>query len=116
MIIGPNTGLGHNSMVFMIESHLSYVIDALRTMDARDLATVEVRPDVQAAFVREVSDRMEGTVWLSGCASWYIDATGRNSTLWPDFTWRFRQRTRRFEPADYVLRARREAPVPAPAA
>jgi cation diffusion facilitator CzcD-associated flavoprotein CzcO len=116
MIIGPNTGLGHNSMVFMIESHLSYVIDALKTMDERDVATVEVRPEVQRAFVREVGERMEGTVWTSGCSSWYIDATGRNSTLWPDFTWRFRQRTRRFDPTDYVLHARSEAPAaPVPA-
>jgi cation diffusion facilitator CzcD-associated flavoprotein CzcO len=116
MIIGPNTGLGHNSMVFMIESHLSYVIDALKTMDERDVAAVEVRPEVQKAFVRDVAERMEGTVWTSGCSSWYIDATGRNSTLWPDFTWRFRQRTRRFDPTDYVLHARSEAPAaPVPA-
>jgi glycine/D-amino acid oxidase-like deaminating enzyme len=94
----------------------TYVVDALKTMDERDVATVEVRPEVQRAFVRDVAERMEGTVWMSGCASWYIDATGRNSTLWPDFTWRFRQRTRRFEPTDYVLRARSEAPAaPVPA-
>ena len=48
---------------------------------------------------------MEGTVWNTGCASWYLDDTGRNATLWPDWTWRFRRRTARFDPASYELRA-----------
>ena len=56
---------------------------------------------------------MRGTVWTTGgCASWYLDAQGRNTTLWPDFTWRFRQRTRRLEPAQYELRAARPAREP----
>ena len=46
---------------------------------------------------------MQGTVWNTGCASWYLDETGRNSTLWPDLTWRFRRRTARFDPADFEL-------------
>jgi cation diffusion facilitator CzcD-associated flavoprotein CzcO len=115
MLIGPNTGLGHSSMVFMIESQLAYVMDALRTMDARGLAEVEVRRDVQAAYNDELQELMPGTVWLSGCASWYLDENGRASTVWPDFTFRFRQRTRRFDPEAYELRAPKGAPEAAAA-
>ena len=111
-LVGPNTGLGHNSIVFMIESQCNYVLDALRLMDARRAAELEVRPEVQAAYVR-VQEQMRGTVWTEGgCASWYLDAKGRNTTLWPSFTWPFRERTRRLEPAHAQLRAARPQRVP----
>ncbi len=103
-IIGPNTGLGHSSMVFMIESQLAYVMDALKVMDERGLATVEVRPEAVARYNEEVQAMMPGTVWSSGCASWYLDAAGNNTTIWPDFTFRFRQRTRHFDTDAYELR------------
>ena len=65
----------------------------------------EVRPEVQAAYNRELDAKLSGTVWSTGCSSWYLDASGRNAALWPDWTWRFRQRTRRFDPAQHALRA-----------
>jgi cation diffusion facilitator CzcD-associated flavoprotein CzcO len=106
MIVGPNTGLGHNSMVFMIESLIAYVFDALRTMEARRIASVEVRPEVQAAYNVEIQEGLRDTVWSTGgCASWYLDDTGRNTTLWPGGTWRFRTLTRRFDPSVYSLRS-----------
>ena len=73
---------------------------------------MEPREEAQAAFVAEVDGRMRGTVWTSGgCRSWYLDASGRNSTLWPDFTWRFRRRAARLDPREYVMHAaRRELP------
>jgi cation diffusion facilitator CzcD-associated flavoprotein CzcO len=103
ILIGPNTGLGHSSMVYMIESQLAYIVDALRVMDRRGLAAVEVRPEAQAEFVAEMRRRMRPTVWMTGCASWYLDAGGRNTALWPGFTWEYRWRTRRFDPAAYRL-------------
>ncbi len=103
LLIGPNTGLGHNSMVYMIESQLSYIMDCLRTMRRRKLRTVEIRPEMQEAFNTEMQQRMQGTVWTSGCASWYLDARGHNTTLWPGFTFEFRRRTRRFDPHHYTL-------------
>jgi cation diffusion facilitator CzcD-associated flavoprotein CzcO len=108
MLVGPNTGLGHNSIVFMIESQVEYVLDALRTMDARGLASVDVREEAQEAFNSELQERLSGTVWSTGgCASWYLDDTGRNTTLWPGSTWPFRRRTRRFDAGAYTLRAGR---------
>lgn len=102
MLIGPNTGLGHSSMVFMIESQIAYILDALKTMDAQGLREVEVRRDVQRAFVDGVRSSMRNTIWTrGGCTSWYLDSEGRNTTLWPSFTFRFRQLTRRFDPDEY---------------
>src|SRR5215211_4085235 len=92
VLLGPNTGLGHSSMVYMIESQIDHVLGALRAMRERGAAVVEVTPEAQAAYNRELDARMEDTVWNTGCASWYIDASGRNATLWPDWTWRFRRR------------------------
>jgi cation diffusion facilitator CzcD-associated flavoprotein CzcO len=103
MLLGPNTGLGHTSMVYMAESQIAYVLDALRTMRERDAALLEVRPEVKDRFREEIDARMERTVWNTGCGSWYQDHTGRISALWPDWTWRFRQRTARFDPDDYVV-------------
>ncbi len=114
-LIGPNTGLGHNSMVFMIESQLRYVMDALRVMDKQRIATFEVRPEAMAAYNAQIQARMPGTVWMSGCASWYLDADGRNTTIWPDFTFRFRRRTRRFDTRAYVLRHGADLPAAMPA-
>ncbi|HKD73997.1 MAG TPA: 4-hydroxyacetophenone monooxygenase, partial [Ktedonobacterales bacterium] len=109
LMIGPNTGLGHTSMVYMIESQITYILDCLRVMDRDHLSTVEVRPDTLDNFGAEMQRRMQGTVWTSGCASWYLDRNGHNSTLWPGFTFEFRRRTRHFDAQSYVLSARKEA-------
>lgn len=107
LLIGPNTGLGHSSMVVMMESQFAYVLDALRAMDARGLDAVEPRPDVQAAYNAKLQTKLARSVWNSGgCASWYLDAKGNNPTLWPGGTWVFRLATRRFDAAAYTLSAR----------
>jgi cation diffusion facilitator CzcD-associated flavoprotein CzcO len=104
MLTGPNTGLGHSSMAYMIESQIAHVMAALEAMDERAATTIEVRSDVQDAYNDELQRRLAGTVWSSGgCKSWYLDAAGRNTTLWPSFTFRFRHRARRFDPAAYEL-------------
>jgi cation diffusion facilitator CzcD-associated flavoprotein CzcO len=108
MVPGPNTGLGHTSVVTMLESQFEHVLGALRYLEGRGLAAVEPRREAQEAFVREVDEQMRTTVWArGGCKSWYLDATGRNSTLWPGFTFSFRSRVQHFDPADYVAIAPR---------
>ena len=105
MLLGPNTGLGHSSVVYMIEAQIEHVLKVLRLMERRGLAAVEPRAEAQRAFVSRVDSRMRGTVWTAGgCASWYLDGTGRNSTLWPDFTWRFHRRVSRLRARDYAGR------------
>jgi len=103
MLLGPNTGLGHTSVVFMIECQIAYILDALRAMRRRGVTAVEPKPAAQEGFVSALDRRMSTTVWATGCKSWYLDATGRNSTLWPGFTWRYRQRMRRFDLSAYDL-------------
>ncbi|HUF33443.1 MAG TPA: NAD(P)/FAD-dependent oxidoreductase [Acidimicrobiales bacterium] len=110
LLAGPNTGIGHTSLVVMIEAQLAYITDALRLMDETGAASVDVRPTTFAAWSEEIQAKAAGTVWNSGgCASWYLDAEGRNTTLWPDHTYKFRARTRRFDASSYELTA---PPVP----
>ena len=105
-LVGPNTGNGHTSIVFVIESQIQYVLGALRALRRNAARTVEVRPEAQAAYNAEIDRMTEGTVWVSGgCKSWYIDRNGHNSILWPTFTWPFRQRLREFDEAAYSLGA-----------
>ncbi|HEU0016384.1 MAG TPA: NAD(P)/FAD-dependent oxidoreductase [Longimicrobium sp.] len=116
LLLGPNTGLGHTSVVYMIEAQIEHVARALRHLRSVGGAALEPTPEAQAAFVADVDRRMRGSVWTSGgCASWYLDATGRNSTLWPDFTWRFRRRAVRFRPEEYAVIPPAEGEAPPPA-
>ncbi len=114
MLLGPNTGLGHSSMVYMIEAQVEHVRAAIAVMDTAGAATIEVRPEAHDAFNSDVDARMRGTVWdIGGCSSFYIDQTGRNATLWPDWTWRFRRLATRFDVDAYRLSAHTPAGVTA---
>nr|WP_238949200.1 NAD(P)/FAD-dependent oxidoreductase [Mycobacterium sp. IDR2000157661] len=98
VLVGPNTGLGHTSIVYMIESQLNYIVDAVDTMVNRGLSRIDVRQDAQDVYNDDMQDKLAGSVWMTGgCASWYLDDHGNNTTLWPDFTFRFRKQTRRFD-------------------
>jgi cation diffusion facilitator CzcD-associated flavoprotein CzcO len=103
LLVGPNVGVGHTSMVYMIESQVAYVDQALQVMDDEGLAVLETTPEAQQAYRRLIADKSKGTVWLAGgCASWYLDKHGHNSTLWPDFTFRFRKMLTAFDRENYV--------------
>jgi cyclohexanone monooxygenase len=104
MIVGPNVGLGHSSMVFMIESQVAYIRDALRTMRKGGYDVVEVDQATTDRYNAALQGRMRRTVWSTGgCDSWYLDAHGKNTTLWPRSTLDFRRRLASFDPAAYTL-------------
>jgi cation diffusion facilitator CzcD-associated flavoprotein CzcO len=103
MLTGPNTGTGHTSQVFMVECQLTYVLDALELLRELGDPVAEVLEDAARHHSEEVERRSRRTVWASGCASWYQDARGRNVTMWPDFTFVYRRRTRRFDPSEYGI-------------
>jgi cation diffusion facilitator CzcD-associated flavoprotein CzcO len=104
---GPNTGIGHTSLVVMIEAQLTYILDALRKMERTGVATVEVDRATFERYNNQLQSKMGRTVWnAGGCASWYLDEHGRNTTLWPDFTWKFRLATRRFDSENYAVTMR----------
>ncbi|WP_030484078.1 flavin-containing monooxygenase [Nocardioides aequoreus] len=108
MVFGPNTGLGHNSMIYMFESQLAYILSALRHLRTTDVAAVEPRQEAQDRFNRRLHRRMRRTVWTTGgCASWYLDEQGRNTTLWPRSTLAFRRALKEFDPAAYDETPRR---------
>ncbi len=104
LLVGPNTGLGHNSIVFMIEAQLRYALDALARTEQAGAAVFEPDAAAQRRWNERLQAKMRGTVWTAGgCASWYLDAHGRNTTLWPGSSWWFRAATQRFDPAEYAL-------------
>ena len=91
---GPNTWLAHNSVVFMLERQINHVLRCVRSLVRRELASIEVRPEAQAAFMRRMDKWMVRTVWLSGCRSWYLDhRNGRNTVLWPGLSFSYWFRT-----------------------
>jgi len=102
-LMGPNTGLGHNSMVYMIESQIHYVLGALKQIGEKQLQSLEVKQAVQDQFNGKLQGSLGNTVWnAGGCTSWYLHpVSGRNCTVWPGFTWRFRLLTRNFDPVAY---------------
>ncbi|MFD2573607.1 flavin-containing monooxygenase [Spirosoma soli] len=103
-LVGPNTGLGHNSIVHMIESQVNYVLDYLRLLDdAGEGAYLDVKPDAQETYNKILQQKLTGTVWASGCQSWYLNAQGRNTTIWPGLTASYRKATRRVKPSDYTV-------------
>lgn len=109
LMYGPNTNLGHSSIVYMLESQAAYLVAALHTMRTEGLASIDVRPEAQASYNAWVDDALRGTVWNSGgCSSWYLDSRGRNSIMWPTFTFRFRARTKSFDVKNYLTRTARQ--------
>jgi cation diffusion facilitator CzcD-associated flavoprotein CzcO len=106
-LVGPNTGLGHNSMVLMIEAQVGHMVQALDAMDAGGYAVIEPRADVQAAYNAALQGELAKTVWSTGgCSSWYLDDRGRITTLWPGFTFSYMRRMKRFRLSEYVVQPR----------
>ena len=111
-LLGPNTGLGHNSVLLMIEAQIDYLGALLAHRERIGAATVEPTLLAQGRSVAEVDRGTQGSVWsVGGCRSWYLDETGRNSVLWPRSVRAYQRRLARFDPDEYAWRA--PSPVPA---
>ena len=108
-LYGPNTNLGHNSIILMLESQVRLVLDAVRQLRDGSVARVDVRSDVQRSWNDWLQRRLSGTVFAEGCTSWYLNAAGKNTLNWPGTTLDFRRRLRRLDPA--VLEPSRRRPV-----
>jgi cation diffusion facilitator CzcD-associated flavoprotein CzcO len=103
LLYGPNTNLGGNSIIYMLESQISYVLGALRALAAGRADWLDVRPDAQRAFSDWIAAASSRSAWVTGCHSWYTTASGRNTNNWPSYTFRYRRRVRRFDPDAYRL-------------
>jgi cation diffusion facilitator CzcD-associated flavoprotein CzcO len=105
LLLGPNTGLGHNSVVFMIESQVQHVMSCLRLLAGQGAEAIEVKASALRRFNDGIQRRLSRAVWgQGGCQSWYLDADGVNRALWPGFSFEYWARTRRARRADYVIR------------
>ncbi len=103
-LVGPNTVLGHNSIIFMIESQVNYILQLIQKIDDKGAQAVEIKADVLKKFNDQVQAQLQGTVWQSGgCVSWYQDANGKNFSLWPTYTWKYWLATRKVNINDYQL-------------
>jgi cation diffusion facilitator CzcD-associated flavoprotein CzcO len=117
LLIGPNTGLGNNSMINIIEGQLEMVLDALRTMEREKVVSFEVRREAQERHNADIQERMHGTVWTEGgCKSWYLTPDGINRTLWPGYSDAFRRSVARFDERDFELTRTQPQQEPARAA
>jgi len=117
LIMGPNSGLGHNSILFMIECQVRYIRDCLSWLDSGRTDAVEVRPEVQDSFNHRLERAQEQTVWkektkAGGCSSWYVHSSGRNTAMWPGFTSSYWLSTLRANQRDFLPVRPRKTAVP----
>jgi cation diffusion facilitator CzcD-associated flavoprotein CzcO len=102
VLYGPNTNLGHNSILVMLEAQIGWVVQAVRALRQGRVRRLEVRPDVAAAFDTWVQGRVGRTVFAGGCRSWYLTPDGRNTQNWPASTLTFRRRLRRLRLDEFL--------------
>jgi hypothetical protein len=100
MLYGPNTNLGHNSIIFMLECQIAYVTDAIQWLIDDDLKLIDLRPEVMEAFNAQLQRDLAGTSWAAAPESWYKDA-GRITNNWPYSTLHYWRRTRAMVHAEY---------------
>ncbi|WP_382305114.1 flavin-containing monooxygenase [Herbiconiux sp. UC225_62] len=104
LLIGPNTVFGHNSMVYVIEQQIGYVLQAVQALDREGTRSLEPRAEAQARYTARLRRRLGKAVWsVGGCTSFYLDAGGVNTTVWPGTAVAFGRALRHFDPAEYVF-------------
>ena len=103
MLYGPNTNLGHNSIIYMLESQIHYVQQCIAAIDSQKLRSLEVRSFVQTNFNDRVQSKISDTVWNKGCHSWYKTESGKNTNNWPGFTFNYRRQTDKLDLNDYDI-------------
>lgn len=102
-LLGPNTVLGHNSVIFMIESQVNYILQLIEIVNKTATQAIVVKPEVQDEYNEHVQHMLDGTVWQSGCVSWYQQDGGKNFALWPTYTWKYWLKTRKVNPTDFQI-------------
>jgi hypothetical protein len=106
MLYGPNTNLGHNSILYMLESQFAYILDALQHMRRQQWQAIEVKAQTQNVYNQWVQAKLKDTVWSGGCHSWYKTESGKNTNNWVGFTLLYRYKTQHFKAQDYITQAK----------
>ena len=102
-LLGPNTVLAHNSVIFMIEAQVDYILQMMDLVTQSQSNAIVVKDQVQDQFNQDVQDMLNNTVWQSGCVSWYQQDGGKNFALWPTYTWKYWLKTKSLHPSDFRL-------------
>jgi len=111
-VIGPNSRVANNSIVFMIEAQTRYIMKCLDTLRRTGSVTMEVRPEAQDVYNQALSARGRRSVFRTGCGSWYLDAKGDSPVLWPGFTVGYWLKSRRLDPRSFALTSAGKEPEP----
>ncbi|MEX6503325.1 flavin-containing monooxygenase [Pseudomonas zhanjiangensis] len=101
ILYGPNTNLGHNSIIYMLESQFDYVLGCIEAMQRQGLRYLDVKPEVQRGYNQRIQAGIQHTVWNQGCSSWYKTSSGKHTNNWPGYTFTYRRLTRAPELSDY---------------
>jgi cation diffusion facilitator CzcD-associated flavoprotein CzcO len=104
MLYGPNTNLAHNSIIYMLEGQIGYVMACLKRLQRGEIRTLDVKKTAQGSFNAAIQRRLNKSVWAKGCSSWYLTATRKNTTNWPGYSLGFRLQTRAPRWDDYAVR------------
>ncbi len=100
-LVGPNSGLGHNSMILMIEAQIQYILDCLEYMDAQGIDQWQVQRSAQDRYNQDIQGDVDESIWASGCRSWYLNKKGRNTTVWPGFVYEYQREMKKLEASAY---------------
>jgi cation diffusion facilitator CzcD-associated flavoprotein CzcO len=100
-MVGPNTGTGHSSVIYFVESQAAYIVDAIKQQQQSGALFLDVKEDAQRRYNEKIQQDLKNTVWSSGCQSWYQQADGRNFTIWPGTTFAYRAMTRKLDARAY---------------
>ena len=103
ILYGPNTNLGHNSIIYMIESQVKYIMSCIKTLREKNLRFLDVKSEPQRTYNNEIQRRLKTSVWAAGCTNWYTNASGKNTNNWPSFTFEYYWRTYKINLSDYEL-------------
>jgi cation diffusion facilitator CzcD-associated flavoprotein CzcO len=103
LMYGPNTNLGHNSIIFMIECQTAYILGCLRKLREGRVRSIEVRPDAMGRFNDALQNEIRQSVWAAGCRSWYKTDDGKVTNNWSGFTTEYWWRTREPDFTDFRM-------------
>lgn len=102
LMLGPNSGLSHSSAVHVMESQMKYILQYLKALDKKgELGTLDVKADLQKTYNQNLQEKLKGTIWQTGCSSWYLNKNGKNTVIFPGLTHAYRKVTKRLNLGDY---------------
>ena len=104
VVTGPNTGIGHTSALFLIESQMCYIMNCIKNLEQRNKTVIEVTGDAEEKYTTHIHQAMTRTVWHNGgCNSWYKSKSGKVIAMFPGFSFTYRRWAKNFRPNDHLF-------------